>query len=83
MAAGPHTLNFSSNISYEITEEGYLLQREGVNPETGKAWEPTWVSKSICPPEIVELWEVMKVGKQFDGFEDCFLTVLLTARWSS
>lgn len=57
--------------SYEIIEEGYLLQRTGVNPETGQAWEPIWVCKHRCPVDVIDRWEVDKV----DLYDKCKLIV--------
>ncbi|KAH0825662.1 hypothetical protein J3R83DRAFT_5786 [Lanmaoa asiatica] len=33
---------------------------DGIDPDTGKPWEPSWVSKSDCTNEAVAQWEAKK-----------------------
>ncbi|KAH9941066.1 hypothetical protein B0H21DRAFT_753448 [Amylocystis lapponica] len=46
-----------------ILEEGYLVQWTGVNPDTGVAWEPSWVSKRDCSQELVAKWRAESAGR--------------------
>jgi hypothetical protein len=35
----------------------YLLQWEGVDPQTGEPWGPTWEAKEGCSTELIREWK--------------------------
>ncbi|KAF2852070.1 hypothetical protein T440DRAFT_467301 [Plenodomus tracheiphilus IPT5] len=45
----------------------YKLQWQGVNPETGKPWDPTWEPRSNCTELLLASWEVEKIAKGRTG----------------
>ena len=50
----------------EIIKENktrYLVKWEGVDPETGKPWDPSWVPKSDCTDGLILEWKVKKAKK--------------------
>ncbi|KZT11900.1 uncharacterized protein LAESUDRAFT_808837 [Laetiporus sulphureus 93-53] len=46
----------------EIVDEGYLVRRVGINPETGEAWNTSWVRRNNCSAEAIAKWEANKPG---------------------
>lgn len=42
----------------------YLVEWDGINPETGKAWEPTWTMKTEVTEDLVEVWDAKKAAKK-------------------
>jgi len=43
-------------MDIRILDEGFLVQRAGVDPSTGDAWKPTWISKYDCSEDAVAQW---------------------------
>jgi hypothetical protein len=47
----------------EIIDEkkkAYLVKWEGVDPETNKPWDPSWVPKHDCTDDLVAAWKLSK-----------------------
>lgn len=42
----------------------YLVNWDGINPETGRAWTPSWTAKSEVTEDLIEAWETKKVAKK-------------------
>lgn len=42
----------------------YLVNWDGINPETGRAWSPSWTKKSEVTDDLIEVWEVKKAAKK-------------------
>lgn len=50
----------------EITAENaskYKVAWSGVDPDNGKPWAPSWVSKADCTDHAVAQWEAKKKGR--------------------
>lgn len=45
----------------------YLVNWDGINPETGRAWTPSWTRKSEVTEDLIEVWEAKKASKKKDG----------------
>ncbi|KZT38310.1 hypothetical protein SISSUDRAFT_969784, partial [Sistotremastrum suecicum HHB10207 ss-3] len=47
------------NVEKILNEKGkmYLVAWEGIDPATGKRWEPSWVEKSACTNELIREWK--------------------------
>jgi hypothetical protein len=43
------------------TPNKYKVTWDGIDPDTRKPWEPSWVSKSDCTDHVVAQWEAKKV----------------------
>lgn len=41
-------------------EGDYLIKWAGTNPETGKAWEPSWEPKGNCMDACIQEWKEKK-----------------------
>lgn len=42
----------------------YLVNWDGINPETGRAWTPSWTGKSEVTEDLVEAWDAKKATKK-------------------
>jgi hypothetical protein len=43
----------------------YLVKWDGINPETGRAWTPSWTSKKTeVTEDLIEVWETKKAAKK-------------------
>lgn len=42
----------------------YLVRWDGINPETGKTWEPSWTQKSEVTDDLIEVWDAKKAAKK-------------------
>lgn len=42
----------------------YLVNWDGIDPETGRAWTPSWTKKTEVTEDLVEAWEVKKAAKK-------------------
>lgn len=42
----------------------YLVLWDGTDPETGKAWEPSWTSKTEVTEDLIEVWVAKKAAKK-------------------
>ena len=42
----------------------YLVNCDGINPDTGRAWTPSWTSKTVVTEDLVEAWEAKKAAKK-------------------
>ncbi len=38
----------------------YLVKWKGIDPATGKTYEPTWEKKGGCTPALIEEWKAVK-----------------------
>jgi hypothetical protein len=50
----------------EIVKENrdkYLVKWEGVDPDTGKPWDLSWVPKRDCTNDLIHDWKVSKAKK--------------------
>lgn len=57
------TLYDVEDILDERTSRGvgqYLVQWEGIDPATGKAWDPTWEPKTSCSDQLIADWKAKK-----------------------
>ena len=41
----------------------YLVKWEGIDPDTGKPWDPSWVPKRDCTDDLIYEWKVTKAKK--------------------
>ena len=65
----------------EILASGFLVQWEGINPGTGEAWKPVWVSREECPAEVVARWEARMKYKGL-GIPHWPSTYFFLTKWS-
>ena len=42
----------------------YLVNWDGINPETGRAWSPSWTKKAEVTEDLIEVWETKKAAKK-------------------
>ena len=42
----------------------YLVNWDGIDPETGKAWTPSWTRKTEVTEDLIEVWEAKKAAKK-------------------
>ena len=42
----------------------YLVNWDGVDPETGRPWTPSWTRKSEVTEDLIEAWEAKKLAKK-------------------
>jgi hypothetical protein len=42
----------------------YLVNWDGINPETGRAWTPSWTRKTEVTEDLIEAWETKKATKK-------------------
>jgi len=49
------------------TKYDYLVKWDGVDPETGRAWEPSWTRKSEVTDDLIEAWEAKEAAKVKKG----------------
>jgi hypothetical protein len=42
----------------------YLVHWDGVNPETGRAWTPSWTAKTEVTEDLIEAWQAKKAAKK-------------------
>jgi len=42
----------------------YLVNWDGIDPETGKPWAPSWTRKSEVTEDLIEAWEAKKAAKK-------------------
>lgn len=42
----------------------YLVNWDGINPETGRAWTPSWTRKTEVTDDLIEAWEIKKAAKK-------------------
>ena len=42
----------------------YLVNWDGVDPETGKPWTPSWTRKVEVTEDLIEVWEAKKALKK-------------------
>lgn len=47
---------YAAKAILKETEVRYLIAWKGVNPETGRAWEPTWEPKRFANDELLAAW---------------------------
>lgn len=45
----------------------YLVNWDGIDPETGRAWSPSWTRKSEVTEDLIEVWEAKKASKKKGG----------------
>lgn len=45
----------------------YLVNWDGIDPETGRAWTPSWTRKSEVTEDLIEVWEAKKALKKKGG----------------
>jgi len=45
----------------------YLVNWDGTDPETGRAWPPSWTRKTEVTDDLIEVWEVKKAAKKRKG----------------
>lgn len=45
----------------------YLVNWDGINPDTGRAWTPSWTRKAEVTEDLVEAWEATKATKGKDN----------------
>jgi hypothetical protein len=45
----------------------YLVNWDGIDPETGRAWAPSWTQKSEVTEDLIEVWEAKKALKKKGG----------------
>ena len=42
----------------------YLVNWDGIDPETGRAWTPSWTRKTEVTEDLIEAWDVKKAAKK-------------------
>jgi hypothetical protein len=42
----------------------YLVNWDGIDPETGRAWTPSWTNKAVVTEDLIEVWEAKKAAKK-------------------
>lgn len=42
----------------------YLVNWDGINPETGTPWSPSWTRKSEVTNDLIEVWRAKKAAKK-------------------
>lgn len=42
----------------------YLVNWDGIDPETGRAWTPSWTRKTEVTEDLIEVWEAKKAAKK-------------------
>ena len=49
----------------------YLVNWDGINPETGRAWTPSWTRKTEVTEDLIEVWEAKKAAKKKNKRRGC------------
>lgn len=52
----------------------YLVNWDGLDPATGKAWAPSWTKKSEVTEDLIEVWKAKKAAKKKGGRRGKFLS---------
>lgn len=55
----------------------YLVNWDGINPETGRAWTPSWTGKSEVTEDLIEAWEAIKYATRKNTRRSVFDSVRL------
>lgn len=42
----------------------YLVNWDGINPGTSRAWSPSWTRKTEVTDDLIEVWEAKKAAKK-------------------
>jgi len=42
----------------------YLVNWDGINPGTGRAWSPSWTRKTEVTEDLIDVWETKKAAKK-------------------
>jgi len=45
----------------------YLVDWDGINPQTGRAWTPSWTRKAEVTEDLIEVWDAKKAAKKKNG----------------
>ncbi|KAL6304407.1 hypothetical protein BKA93DRAFT_292906 [Sparassis latifolia] len=84
MATGLERGSAAAQPDAVIIDEGFLIQRTGVNPRTGEAWKPCWVIRRDCPSALLTQWNekrsIVSSGWSYSvaSVEDTTLTFLFS-----